>query len=332
MTHNDAKRAPTDDQEAREKIAALLRRPWYVVAISGTVVLVSIVLLVLMGKFVAGLVIALVPAALIFAVCLGQAISFSPAAVARLKSAAEQTGGRFTLWKAGPGPYTGVPFEHGIGHDRFGVLDYVEQGLPVEVGHLLTTVDTHGKGLMPNAKRTAFAAIQLPERMAHMVLDFGRLSRFLGVRMAPEAWHRSQLVDVGGGRRFRLFVADGEEQLARAFFTPELVHLLQQIGRRYDVEIKDRYLYLFSTRSLGSGSDRRWQQQRTLIEGLARSVADSPVWDLLRRRSKRRSPARDALRRDDKRVVIIIVSVAVGAFVVLSAIAIYLWDQGLLKV
>jgi|GEM_PF-7058680 len=151
-----------------------------------------------------------------------------------------------------------------------------------------------------------------------MIVSFGHLSRGLGVRVAPDQWHRSQRVDVGGGRGFRLFVADGGEAAARAFFTPEMVALFERVGRSFDVEIRNRSLALLAGRSPAAGSERRWAEQWGLLEELAGSLAGSEVWEAVGRRSRRLRD--EPLRADITRTVGVVFGVAAITIVVLSLV------------
>lgn len=280
MVHDDADRGAPVGGSTRDEVAAILRRPRRMAMVAGLTTLGMALVLVRLDRFVAGPLIVGTPAALVCMVNVWQALRFTPASITRLEGFAQRVGGRFTPLARGAGGCTATIFREGAQLRRFGVLDYAPQGTRIEIGHLLSSSHADARSM---ERRHAYAVLDLPARMPHMVLDFGHLRRFLGVRVAPEHWHRAQLVDVGGGRRFRLFVAAGGEHVARTFFTPATVRAFEEIGRHYDVEIHGSRLHLFSSRSAASGSDRRWERQRALIEGLATSVAQSPVWDSGRR-------------------------------------------------
>lgn len=329
MKQEGANLATVDSDGACEELASIVRSPRVSAAFSGVVALAAIVALISSEKVVAGLLAVLAGAVTIFLMSVHQIRNFSPAVISRLRRFAEQIGGSFTLRKAGTGGHSAVPFDDDLTRDRFAVINYVEQGRPIEVGHLLGRVHA-GYSLLQRID--AYVLIRLPRRMPHMAIDFGHLSRVAGVRIMPVAWHGSQQLDVGGGRRFRLFVADGGEQIARAFFTPEVVEVLRAVGRSYDVEVKGDSLYLFSKRSMASGSERRLRQHRRCIDDLTRAVARSGIWDLPRRQNRGRNSGGGELSVDVKRGVIIVGSVILAVIVVLSALAIYMWDQGLWKV
>lgn len=299
-----------------------MRYPRTAALISGLAFVVSLAINLFVLEDMSGLLfVATAASALICILALWNVVNFSPTAMDRLKQLAPSVEGRFSPWKAGTGGHEGVPFAHGAEHERFGVLNYLSAGLQVELGHLSSQVSDRYRA--PTGRRHAYAVVRLPERLPHMILSFGHLSTVLGVRVAPEQWHRSQRVDVGFGRRARLFVGDGGEQLARTFFTPEMVHLLESVGRSYDIEIKGRNLYLFAGRSVAAGSDRRWHAHRALIEGLVASLAGAGVWDAIRRQSAGRGPGYGVeLRADVARGVAIVFSIVALVIIVLSIIAI----------
>ncbi|WP_144794586.1 hypothetical protein [Microbacterium paludicola] len=325
MTDAPGPARPANGDPATERYAAIMRFPRVAAGVGGVLALVSAGVNLFALEDTSGpLIVVMVGAALVCILALWNVVNFSPTAVGRLRALAQEVGGRFSLWKAGTGGYAGVPFAHGADHERFGVLDYDVAGSHVEVGHLSSQVSGGFKA--PTGRRHAYAVIRLPERLPHMILSFGHLSRILGLRIVPDQWHRSQRVDVGFGRGARLFVADGGEHLARTFFTPETVQLLQRVGRSYDIEVRDRNLYLFAGRSVAAGSERRWNEQRAVVETLAASMVASGVWGSVRRQS--RGMSFGDVRADVGRGVAIVFGVVAVVIVVLSLIV--LNAQGLL--
>lgn len=302
---------------ARERFDDIIRAPRTTVLVSGLLTVVPIVVMIFVQNVRSGLLIAAgVGAALVCLIAVLQIVNYSSVAVARLQRLAPQFDGRFALWKPGAGGYDGVPFKYIFERQRFAVLDWFTHGTSIEIGHIVGQASRSARTAM--GRRHAYVVFGLPERLPHMILSFGHLSSLLGVRVFPEQWHRSQRVDVGGGRRFRLFVGDGGEDVARSFFTPDIVQLFQRVGRSYDVEVKGRDLYLFSTRSAAAGSERRWEKQQALIESIAAAMPALEVWDLVRRQSAGRGPSWSDVRPDTVRVVTIVMSVVVAAIVVLS--------------
>lgn len=305
--------------EAKERFDDIMRAPGTVALVSGILTVVPIVVVFFVLGVESGLLLAAgVGAAVVCVIAVLQILNYSPTAIARLERLAPQVDGRFTLWKPGAAGYDAVPFKYSFERQRFGVLDLTTHGTRIEIGHLVGQASPRAR--TPMGRRHAYIVLRLPERLPHMILSFGHLSKFLGVRILPEQWHRSQRVDVGGGRRFRLFVGDGGEDVARSFFTPDVVQLFQRLGRSYDVEIKGRNLYLFSTRSPAAGSERRWKEQRSLVESTAAMLSGSETWDLVRRQSRGRGPVYVDLRADVARGVAIFFSVAAVVAVVLSLI------------
>lgn len=313
------RRAPADASagDGAARYATLVRGPRIAALVgAGTALATSAVNLLVLEQMSGLLFAVTVPAALVCALSIRNIVNFSPRTVARLQPLTVLLGGRFSLWKAGTGGHVGSVFEHGAEHERFGVVAGTLRGMPVEMGHLSSQVSTQHRA--PGGRRHGYVVIRLPERLPHMIVSFGHLSRVLGVRVAPDQWHRSQRVDVGGGRGFRLFVADGGEAAARAFFTPEVVALLERVGRSFDVEIRNRSLSLLADRSPAAGSERRWADRWRLLEELAGSLAGSEVWEVVGRRSRRLR--NEPLRADVARSVAVVLGVAAVAVVVLSLV------------
>lgn len=167
----------------------------------------------------------------------------------------------------------------------------------------------------------AYVAVRLPERLPHMFLRGVWGVQALVMAWMPASWHRSQLVDVDGGRRLRVFVGDGGEETARVFFRPDLVRVLHRVRRDFDVEVKDRTLYLYSARSVAAGSARRQRALRALIAELVASLAESEVWDQARRQSGGRGPGYRTLREDNRRRGFIIAGALIITIAVASALA-----------
>lgn len=305
---------------AKERFDDIMRAPRVAALVSGMLTILPIAAMFFVHGARSGLLLAAgIGAALVCLIAVLQILNFSPTAIARLERLARQVDGRFALWEPGSGGYEGVPFKYSVERQRFGVLDLAAHGTTIEIGHLVAQA-SH-KQSISMGRRHAYIVFRLPERLPHMILSFGHMSKLLGVRIFPEQWHRSQLIDVAGRRRFRLFVGDGGEDVARSFFGPDVVQLFQRVGRFYDVEIKGRDLYLFSPRSAAAGSERRWKEQRALVESVAAALTASGVWDLVRRQSSGRGPSWSDLRPDTVRGTTIIMSVIAAAIVVLSFFA-----------
>lgn len=314
-----ADQTTSDGRKARESLSEISRGSRKLAVTNGIVALSMISVLITVGEVAAGALVILTTALLFFALGIYQAINFSPATMGRLERFSEQIDGRFTPWKTGAGDGTPAPFTAGPTTDRFAVVNYVQQGMPIEIGHLLSQMTARKVPGLRNIN--TYITIGLPRRLPHMVIDFGHLTQISRLRLLPTSWHRSQRLDVGGGRRFRLYVATGRERLARAFFTPEVLNAFLSVGQSFDVEIKANRIYLFSKRSIASGSDRRLQRQQALIDGLVQSLADPQIADLLRHQSRGRD--RLELRTDMTRGLIIFWSGIVAVIAVISVIALY---------
>ncbi|MGO1561756.1 MAG: hypothetical protein ACTHW7_08005 [Actinomycetaceae bacterium] len=310
------------EETAYARYRDLLRRPRTAAALAAVVAVVSVAMQVVVLDDVSGpLLVVTVGSVLVCVLATWNVVNFGRTAARRLEDASPSVGGTFSWWRNGTGGYEAMPFAYGADHQRFAYLSYAVGAVPVEIGHLASQA---GRGSSsPTGRRHAYVAIRLPERLPHTILGFGHRSTVLGIRVVPEQWHRSQLVDLGFDRRVKAYVGDGGEQTAREFFTPAVVAVLARVGRTYDVEIKDRILYLIGTRSVAAGSVRRWSRQRDLVESLARALADDGLWAPIRHQVRGNGPRFGAMRADVGRAVTMFAVVVGAVVVVISALVIY---------
>lgn len=211
---------PPAAEHERTQYARILRSTRVVAIISACVIILAALLqLFAFDELVAGLVIAAVLAAVICLFSVWNIVSYSPAAMQRLRGLAEQAGGQFTLWKPGRSNFDAVPFKYDVEQERFGVVNVAPHSIPVEIGHLSSQVTARFRA--PGGRRRAYVVYKLPERLPHMIFSFGHQAKLLGVRVVPEQWDRSQRVDMGQDGRCKLFVAEGGEPVARRFLSPQ---------------------------------------------------------------------------------------------------------------
>ncbi|MGI6879952.1 hypothetical protein, partial [Microbacterium sp. gxy059] len=242
------------------------------------------------------------------------ALRFSADTAARIARFADRNDMRFRLWRPGGG-YEGLPFSSGVDHARFATVSGSRRGTPVEFGNLVSRAQA---GFLD--RHVGYIAIRLPERLPPMAVDAGRLARVFGVPL-PSQRHRSQRVDVGAGRSFRLYVADGAEPVARALFDPETVALFARVATRFDAEFAGRHLILSSRRLVSTGSAWRWREEIRLVDEVVAVLGASPAWDLVRRWARGRGPQYGPLRWAVAGPVITIASISVVAIAVLVALA-----------
>ena len=312
----------TSDVPGRDRYRRLLRVPRVAAATGALLAVSSVVVQALVLDDLSWPLLGVgIVATVVCVRALWNVVSFGAAAARRLEDLASTLGGRFSWWRGGTGGLEATPFAYGAEHERFAVLDLQVDGVPVEIGHLASQVSE--RYAAPTGRRHAYVVLGLPVRLPHMILSFGHLSRVLGVRVVPEHWHRSQLLDVGLGRRAHLFVAGGGEHVARRFLTPDLVALLARVGRTYDIEIKGRRMYLIAARSVAAGSRRRWDRQRELLTSLAGALAADALWEPLRHMTRGAGTGEPALRADTTRAIVLVVTAMLVAIVVLSLLALY---------
>lgn len=319
--------SPTFEHE-RAQFARILRSPRVVAIVSACVAVAAALSQILaFDHLAAGLMLAAVAPAVVFLFSIWNILSYSPAAMRRLREFAEQADGRFTLWKPGRSNFDAVPFKYDVEQERFGVVNVAPHSIPVEIGHLSSQVTARFRA--PGGRRRAYVVYKLPERLPHMIFSFGHQAKLLGVRVVPEQWDRSQRVDMGQDGRCKLFVAEGGEPVARRFLSPNMMQMFKRLGRNFDIEIKGHHLYLIANRSTAAGPQRRWKKQRALIDELAATLASSSMWEYLRKNSRRLNVRNTEIRADIKRAVTIFFSVLAAITVVI--ILIVLTASGLLE-
>jgi len=93
----------------------------------------------------------------------------------------------------------------------------------------------------------------------YIVVDLGRpvaplmlrsTSRASSRRWGAGPYSRNPVLSLGPDvdRRFRLYCPSGAEKDASRIFTPDLISALGRLGRSVDVEVADRFLFVYSTR------------------------------------------------------------------------------------
>lgn len=200
----------------------------------------------------------------------------APSRAYRIARFAERNGLAFTWLRRSPG-YEGMPFAFGNSHRRWMIVSGRRGGRPIEIGNLSFTEGEWRR----YGRRCGYVAIRLPGRLPHMILDAGHSNGLLGMTL-PQEPRRDQQLDVGAGRAFRLYVAEGAQTFARALFTPDAVSGFVELAKRYDVEILGDCLFLYSRTAASTTSPRRWLAQLEAIDTLGRAIPGWAVWDLVR--------------------------------------------------
>lgn len=139
--------------------------------------------------------------------------------------------------------YPGMIFT--IGHDCI-ALDRIYSFVP-RYREIANYRYVTGNGKSRSTHNWGFVAIQLDRKLPHMVLD-ARSNNFLGTNL-PATFSRNQVLHLEGDfdKYFTLYCPKEYERDALYVFTPDLMALLIDESARYDVEIVDDWLLLYSS-------------------------------------------------------------------------------------
>lgn len=212
----------------------------------------------------------------------------SPARALRMERFAADNGFSFARRKAGAG-YRGAAFTHGRDHARSLVVSTRRRGRPVEIGNLRFTEG----GPRTFVRQCGYVALRATGSLSHIVVEAGHRRQVTQRRM-PLPPHPSQIVDVGAGRAFTVYAADGAEDVARALFDAENRERFRRLARWFDVEFVEDTMLLTSRRLASRPDPVWWTEMMGLVDDVAASVSTWPVWATAR--EKARSGSTPALR------------------------------------
>lgn len=127
----------------------------------------------------------------------------------------------------------------------------------VEIGnHYYTT----GSGKNRRSYSWGYARIPLKRNMPHMVLDAKHNNAFSRFTNLPEIFTKDQILSLEGNfdSYFTLYAPKQYERDALYIFTPDVMAKLIDLGKEYDIEIIDNYIYLYSAQPLKLRSATTW--------------------------------------------------------------------------
>lgn len=207
--------------------------------------------------------------------------------------------------------YEGMRFVNGEHHQRWLTVNGRVGGKPVEFGNLTFALN--------RTRRLGYIAMRLPAHLPTMLIT-ARSNPLLTLAL-PEYPARENLVDVGAGRRFRVYASAGAEHVVRALCTPEAVTALAALAKRYTIEIAGDVLFLYRRGDAVTARGRRWKEQIDDVEALARVLDSSQVWPLMRAQSSRFLRSLPAMRQHFVTRSPIAMALIIVAVVVLVAVA-----------
>jgi hypothetical protein len=163
-------------------------------------------------------------------------------ALYRVDSFAHVNGFDFEPRREEPG-YPGMIFGRGSSrHTRMSIR--AEAGRALEIANYYYTT---GSGKSRQTHDWGFLAMRLDRTLPHMVLDAKSNNSFLGTNL-PSALARDQALSLEGDfdDHFTLYCPRQYERDALYVFTPDLMALLIDNARAYDVEIVDDWMLVYS--------------------------------------------------------------------------------------
>lgn len=105
-----------------------------------------------------------------------------------------------------------------------------------------------GSGKNRTTHNWGFLALQLDRSLPHMVLDSRANNGLFGISNLPAAFHKEQVLSLEGdfNNHFTLYCPQAYERDALYVFTPDLMALLIDNAAPFDVEIVDRWMFVYS--------------------------------------------------------------------------------------
>lgn len=189
----------------------------------------------------------------------------------RLKRLAKTNGFDFSATRPTAG-YPGLIFSIGRSPQYATVVSGTYHNLPFEFGNFFCTV---GSGR--SSRRLSFGVldVKLTRKLPHILLD-SRANNPFGFSNLPQFQNSQHLTLEGNfNQYFNLYVPDGYERDALYFITPELMALLIDLGAKFDIEIVDDHLYIYSNREFRLEQQTTVEQIFKLVSVLGREVQEN---------------------------------------------------------
>jgi len=180
----------------------------------------------------------------------------------RMSRFAEANGLVFERTSAAPN-YPGVIF--GVGSSRV-VTDHFRtpDGRFIDFGNYTYVT---GSGKSRTTHRWGFLAMSLDRALPHMLLDSTANNGMFGASNLPGAFRRDQVLSLEGdfNRYFTLYCPKQYERDALYVFTPDLMALLIDEAAPFDVEIIDRWLFVYAARPFPLADPATYQRLLRIV-------------------------------------------------------------------
>ena len=127
---------------------------------------------------------------------------------------------------------------------------------------------TIGGGKNRSVKRWGYLALQLDRALPHMLLDARANNGLLGGTTLPTQFRRDQVLALEGdfNEHFTLYCPREYERDAYYVFTPDLMALLIDNAAPFDVEIIDRWMFVYSPEPFDLQSPTVHQRLRAIVD------------------------------------------------------------------
>lgn len=151
-----------------------------------------------------------------------------------------------------PDGLSGMIFDEG--HDRT-IAEVLAFPDGIEIGNYRYVT---GSGKNRRTHSFGYVRIALNKTLPNMVLD-AKSSNFMGITNLPDVFHPSQKLQLEGdfNSYFDLYVPRQYERDALYVFTPDVMQVLIDSGRQYDMEVVGSELYVYQSVSVDLASEKR---------------------------------------------------------------------------
>ncbi|UYN84574.1 MAG: hypothetical protein KIT89_05185 [Microcella sp.] len=124
-----------------------------------------------------------------------------------------------------------------------------------------------GSGKSRTTHRWGFLAMHLDRALPHMLLDSTANNGMFGASNLPTAFRRDQVLSLEGDfdRYFTLYCPKQYERDALYVFTPDLMALLIDEAAPFDVEIIDRWLFVYAARPFPLADPATYQRLLRIV-------------------------------------------------------------------
>jgi hypothetical protein len=142
----------------------------------------------------------------------------------------------------------------------------------VEIGNYTFVT---GSGKNRQTHNFGYIRVALNKALPNMVLD-ARHNNFLGMTNLPDVFHSSQRLRLEGdfNEYFDLYAPQEYERDALYVFTPDVMQVLIQSGRKYDMEIVDNELFIYQPTFIDLSSEVRLREALTAMTAISTELRD----------------------------------------------------------